>query len=121
MKKMIRSAKAALGAALGRFFYTRPAFKRALLAVALWAPSILVQLMVGSNEIGLAWALLLAAFFWGMGAERAALDWDPVFSLPLLRSFAFWRWQPLERKRFLALAATLLTGGLVSLAWGVLA
>ncbi len=107
MKKRFLSAKAAVAAAIGRFFYVRPALKRAILVLMLFLPFAAVSHLVAVPGIAVCAAVFLLAFFWGMGAERAALDWDPVFSLPPVKSIAFWRWQPLERKRFKAVSLVL--------------
>jgi len=90
----------------GRFFYglfhIRPSLKRGVLAfclcVAVAAPFAIVDL----PAVAPAWAAMLATLFLGMGAERAALEWDDMFALPPIHTFAFWRWHALERKRFLA-------------------
>ncbi len=100
MKKHILAAKAAVVAAIGRFFYTRPACKRGVLVAGLMGPFVVLAHIVAAPLLAVAAAVFLLALFWGMAAERAATDWDPVFSLPPVSAFAFWRWQPLERKRF---------------------
>lgn len=106
MKKRLLAAKAAFTAALkgflGRFFYTRPALKRGVLVVGLMGPFVVLGHAVAAPLLSVCVAVVLLALFWGMGAERAATDWDPVFSLPPVSAFAFWHWQPLERKRFYA-------------------
>lgn len=96
-----------LKAAIGRFFYVRPALKRATLVLSLFLPFAAASHLVGVPGISAWAAVFLLALFWGMGAERTAIDWDPLFSLPPLKSFAFWRWQPLERKRFSAVLLVL--------------
>jgi len=117
MNISIAKAKAALSASLGRFFYaifnSRPALKRASLVAALYlVPALLAAPFSAAVLVGGIWALMLLAVFWGMGAERAATDWDRVFSLPPVSSFAFWRWHGLEKKRFLAVIAVLCAGWL---------
>lgn len=99
-----------LKAAIGRFFYVRPALKRAFLVLALFLPFAAVSHLAGVPDISVWAAVFLLALFWGMGAERATIDWDPVFSLPPVKSFAFWRWHPLERKRFNAVLLALASG-----------
>ena len=121
MKQFFLSVKAAVGGAFSRFFYSRPAAKRVLLVTLLWLPSMLVDLVLGQAFAAPLWALMLVTLLLGMGAERAALEWDPFFSLPPLKSFAFWRWQPLERKRFIAAVASLATGSVGSFIWGLFA
>ncbi len=112
MNNLIANAKAALSVSLGRFFYaifnTRPALKRACLVAVLYSvPTVLAALFsVAALVVGV-WALMLLAVFWGMGAERAAIEWDKTFSLPPLSAFAFWRWHGLEKKRFIAVIVAL--------------
>ena len=110
MKKLIETTMAVTG----RFFYRRPALKRGMLALALYGVPVLTAAILPFPgvilTIGAAWALALFMLFLGMGAERAALDWGPVFALPPLKSFAFWRWHALEKKRFLAVLLALATG-----------
>lgn len=122
MKNLLTRVKAALGMRGSRFFHalflTRPGLRRAALVLALYAAgAALAALMLASAGLALIWALVLLALFWGMGAERAALEWDPVFSLPPVSAFAFWRWHALEKKRFvatlLALGGGVLTSGLI--------
>ncbi len=121
MKNSIARVKAALSVCLGRFFYTRPSLKRAALIAALYAaPTLAGVLAVSAVLVGAVWALILLALFWGMGAERAATEWDSMFSLPPLSAFAFWRWHGLEKKRFIAVFATLATGWLVTISLAVL-
>lgn len=121
MKIYIANAKAALSASLGRFFYTRPALKRAGLVLLLYCgPPLVAAIFSAAIPIGGIWALMLTSLFWGMGAERAAVEWDDVFSLPPLSAFAFWRWHGLEKKRFLAALAALLAGWAVTVAEAVL-
>lgn len=125
MKNVIARAKAALSASLGRFFYTffntRPALKRAALITGLYAvPTLAAALVSSAVLVGGIWALMLLALFWGMGAERAATEWDSIFSLPPLSAFAFWRWHGLEKKRFTAVLATLATGWLITASLAVL-
>lgn len=112
---------AATASAIGRFFYTRPALKRGALALGL-QQLVLVPLGLLANAadpglmdvwaalIGLQWSVFLIGLFWGMGAERAATDWDSVFALPPLRSFDFWCWHALEKKRFSAVLVALCSG-----------
>ncbi len=116
MKQLLLSAKAVLGKTLGRFFYvlfhTRPALKRGALSLFLYAVPTAVAAAgpVSLSTFGTFWAFGLLMLFWGMGAERAATDWDPVFFLPHPRSFAFWHWHALEKKRFLAAIMALVSG-----------
>ena len=121
MNNLIAKAKAALSASLGRFFYTRPALKRAGLLAALYTvPTLVAAPMFSAVLIGSIWALVLLALFWGMGAERASTEWDAVFSLPRLSAFAFWRWHELEKKRFFAVFAALSVAWLLTFALAVL-
>lgn len=115
MNNLIARAKAALSASLGRFFYTRPALKRAGLVALLYsAPLLTADLFSEAAVVGAVWALMLLSLFWGMGAERASVEWDDVFSLPPVGSFAFWRWHGLEKKRFLAVIAALASAWVVT-------
>lgn len=112
MKKIYVLVKAALSASLGRFFYTRPALKRGGLVLAILVVPTLAGYLVDISILSVAaiWAPIVAALFLGMGAERAAIDWDPVFSLPPVSAFAFWRWHALEKKRFLAALSAVVVG-----------
>jgi len=101
---------------LSSFFAGRPALTRAWLVFALYGLLALPAVLLGTLLPAVAWALFLAALFWGMGAERASLEWDAVFTLPSPGSFAFWRWHALERKRFLSALAALVTGLFLSVA-----
>ncbi|WP_262694490.1 hypothetical protein [Kordiimonas aquimaris] len=109
-------SKAAVGKTISRFFYalfhTRPGLKRGALVLLLFA-AVVVPFSVFSGQMlyvsGL-WALMLFALFLGMGAERAAIEWSPVFALPPISAFAFWRWHALEKKRFLAVLTALAVG-----------
>lgn len=125
--RAITSPFTALGFTLGRFFYPRPALKRAALALALQqlvllplgcltagGPTIILAFWV--LLIGLAWTFFLFGLFWGMAAERASTEWDSIFALPTAQSFMPWRWHALERKRFLAVTFALAAGLLASLA-----
>ncbi len=125
--RAITSPFSALGFTLGRFFYQRPALKRAALALALQQLVLLPLVSVATSAagvvfafwvvlLGLAWTFFLFGLFWGMAAERASTEWDSIFSLPTARSFLPWRWHALERKRFLAVSCALAAGLLLSLA-----
>lgn len=102
-----------LGRLLNALFHTRPALKRGGLVLVLYSVPVCLAALLSAPTIvvGVVWALALLMLFLGMGAERAATDWDPVFALPPLKSFAFWRWHALEKKRFLA-AVSALGGGI---------
>ncbi len=107
---------------VGRIFYAqtqmRPGFRRGLFALGLYAAIAVPAAIVGAQVLACVWAAGLFMLFLGMGAERASLDWDPVLALPPVRSFAFWRWHALERKRFLAVLVALSFGLILSLAEG---
>lgn len=125
MKNYIENAKAALSASLGRFFYmlfyTRPAMKRASLVLILYSvPPLVSALFSAAVEVGSVWALMVVSLFWGMGAERASIEWDDIFSLPPISAFAFWRWHGLEKKRFLSALAALAAGWVATVALTVL-
>lgn len=121
MNNLIARAKAVLSASLGRFFYTRPALKRAGLAIVLYSlPPLIAAAFSAQTVVGGVWALMLLYLFWGMGAERASVEWDDVFSLPPASAFAFWRWHGLEKKRFFAAAIALGAGWLLTAALAVL-
>jgi len=101
-------------------FYSRPALKRGLLVFGLFtALALPLGLLAGQWGV-VAWALVLAALFLGMGAERASTDWSEVFALPALRNFAFWRWHALERKRYVAALTALAIGFACSMALALL-
>lgn len=102
MKQKIASLRAAVAAAIRRFFNSRPTSKRVGLVVMLLLPGFGLAWLIGNTALATLWALMLLSLFWGMGAERAALEWDATFSLPPVGAFVFWRWQPLEKKRFVA-------------------
>lgn len=104
---------------VGRFFYTRPALKRGAFAFGLFAVIGLPVAAVGVPMLSGLWAVALLALFLGLGAERASLEWDPVFALPPVRNFAFWRWHGLEKKRFTAVIVALGIGLLLSLGGAV--
>ncbi len=105
-------------AAMGRFFYARPALKRGLLALCLFGLLALPLQLVFAAGVAL-WACFLLGLFLGMGAERACTDWGDTFALPRPRDFAFWRWHALERKRFCAVLIALAAGLLASTLWGL--
>ncbi len=128
--RAITSPFTALGFTLGRFFYPRPALKRAALALALQqivllplscltagGPTIILAFWV--LLLGLAWTFFLFGLFWGMAAERASTEWDSIFALPTAQSFMPWRWHAFERKRFLTVTCALSAGLLASLAGGL--
>jgi len=104
---------------VGRFFYAqthrRSALKRGLFSFGLYGAIALPAAIIGMPVLAAFWALALLTLFLGMGAERASLEWDPVFALPPARNFAFWRWHALEKKRFLAVLFALASGLLLSL------
>ena len=100
--------------------YSRPALKRGLLALLLFAPLALLLIFIFNALAAAVWGLVLAAVFLGLGAERASTDWDEVFALPALRNFAFWRWHPLERKRYFAVLTAIIASVLCLLIWEVL-
>lgn len=110
--------RAAMVSAIGRFFHARPVLKRALLALMLQQVLLVPLLALPGGGLvppiamlmGLMWSAFLLGLFWGMGAERAALDWDAVFNLPPARSFHFWGWHALEKRRFLGVVVALLVG-----------
>lgn len=103
---------------IGRFFHAHPAVKRALLALLLQQALLIPLLALPDGGLvpplamlmGLMWSAFLLGLFWGMGAERAALHWDAVFALPPARSFHFWGWHALEKRRFLGVIVALLAG-----------
>lgn len=99
-------------AAIGRFFFAQPVLKRGLLAGALYSPVFGIQFIAPGAPVclGVVVGVGLVAVFLGIGAERAATEWDKTFSLPPIGAFAFWRWQPAERRRFIV------TGGVLLLA-----
>lgn len=112
---------AAVTSGVGRFFYRRPALKRALLAFILQQVVLVpFALLGGHTSLGfvhlaasffcVGWTAFLFGVFWGMGAERASVEWDSVFALPTVASFRVWRWHALERKRFFAVIMALSTG-----------
>lgn len=107
---------------VGRFFYVRlnmrPGLKRGLFAFALYGALALPAAVAGVPLLAMLWAPALVMLFLGMGAERASLEWDPVFALPRARDFAFWRWHALEKKRFSAVLIALGFGLLLSLSGG---
>lgn len=121
MKQKIASLRAAVAGSIRRFFNSRPTSKRVGLLVMLILPGFGLALLVGNTALATLWALLLLSLFWGMGAERAALEWDATFSLPPISAFAFWRWQPLEKKRFMATLVPCVASGLGAFAWEMLA
>jgi len=100
--------------------YSRPGLKRGLLTLLLFAPLALMFTFVFNVLAAVMWGLVVAAVFLGLGAERASTDWDEFFALPALRNFAFWRWHPLERKRYFSVLATLIASVLCLLVWEVL-
>ena len=104
---------------VGRFFYARPALKRGLFAFGLFAIIGLPVAAIGVPALSGIWGAALFALFLGMGAERASLEWDPVFALPPVRNFAFWQWHGLEKKRFIAVVVALSTGLLFALGGAV--
>jgi len=100
-------------------FTLRPALRRAGLVFGLYAVLALPMVLLGFLLPAGLWAVFLTALFLGLGAERASLEWDATFALPPVRSFAFWRWQALERKRFLGALAALGLGLVLSIIWGM--
>jgi hypothetical protein len=124
MKNLFTRFIAALSAGWSRFFYavfnSRPGLKRGALVLVLYA-GFSVPVMFVFGWLAPIWALMLLALFWGMGAERASLEWDPVFALPPLSAFAFWRWHALEKKRFIAVLLALGGGVAATLLIEVLA
>lgn len=118
---------AALSVFWGRFFCalfnTRPGLKRGVLVFVLFGLVALpAHLFLGGAALvaSLIWAFALFALFLGMGAERAAIEWSPVFVLPPLDAFVFWQWHALEKKRFLAVLCALALGACGALAVKVL-
>jgi hypothetical protein len=116
---------------IGRFFYTRPALKRGALALVLQQLVVLpLGLIAAGSGVGLVdiwaalvslqWTIFLVGLFWGMGAERASTEWDGTFALPPLKSFDFWRWHALEKKRFMAVLVSLMGGLLLATFVGAL-
>lgn len=129
--RALRSIRAAMASTIGRFFYARPALKRGALALVLQQLVVLPLVLAASGAgIGLVdifaallclnWTVFLMGVFWGMGAERAALDWDDVFALPPLKAFDFWHWHALEKKRFIAVLVALMLGLLLAIVAGAL-
>ncbi|MEX0300285.1 MAG: hypothetical protein AB3N28_14520 [Kordiimonas sp.] len=109
---------------MSRFFYVqtqmRPGLRRGLFAFGLYAAIAVPAEVVGVPVLAIGWATALFMLFLGMGAERSSLDWDPFFALPPARSFAFWRWHALEKKRFVAVVLALFFGVVLSLSGGAL-
>jgi len=113
-------AKAKLATMLDR----RPALKRGLLVLLLFAILAVPLTALGSGWAAFVWAVMLAAVFIGLGAERDSTDWDAIFALPALRHFKFWRWQALERKRYVAVLVALVfgqaSGLIIPVIWGLI-
>lgn len=112
-----------ISAALHRLFGSWPAAKRVLLIFGLYGvPVLLLQIVFGPEAFTFAstYGLFLFGLLLGMGAERAATVWSDFFALPPLGSFAFWRWYPLEQKRFYAAVCTLAVWWLAAGLGGVL-
>ena len=110
-------------AKLARMLNHRPALKRGLLVLLLFAVlAVPLAALFGVWAASL-WALVLAAVFLGLGAERTSTDWDAMFALPAPRYFKFWQWHALERKRYFAVLAALAMGQLFVLIlpalWGL--
>ncbi|WP_417459222.1 hypothetical protein [Kordiimonas sp.] len=118
-----------LKAAVGRFFYAHPTFKRAGLVFALQLV-VLVPLGIFATVGGDAlfalmltcfmamWCAFLTGLFLGLGAERASSDWDSIFALPPLQAFVFWRWHAIERKRFYGVLGAIFMGLLCAARFG---
>ncbi|MBL4838484.1 MAG: hypothetical protein JKY34_12990 [Kordiimonadaceae bacterium] len=119
-----RSFFAARLTSVGRFFvaqfHSRPVLKRGLFALGLFASVGVPAAVIGVPVLAVVWAGAVFTLFLGMGAERASLEWGPVIALPPARSFAFWRWHTLEKKRFFAVLVALAVGLLVSLGGGLM-
>ena len=109
---------------LGRMLDHRPALKRGLLVLLLFAVLAVPLTALFGGWATFVWALMLAAVFIGLGAERDSTDWDAVFALPALRHFKFWRWHGLERKRYVAVLAALALGQILAFIipaiWGLI-
>lgn len=114
--RIFNVSKAAFGKTISRFFHslfhTRPGLKRGVLVLLLFIVVVVPSafLPVDALQVSGLWAAMLLMLFLGMGAERAAIEWSPVFALPPISTFAFWRWHALEKKRFLAVLCALAVG-----------
>lgn len=101
-----------------RYIYPRMGLKRGILVAGLFSAGAGLLGPVFGFEALVAWALIIAAVFLGLGAERATTDWGSVFGLPSPRDFVFWAWRPVERKRYWATLVSLLLCLLFAAAFG---
>jgi hypothetical protein len=119
VRSFLRSLQGKVTAKITKLLDRRPAVKRGLLVLVLYGLIGLPLTAAFGGVFAAIWALMLGCLFLGMGAERAAISWDSMFALPPLRSFQFWRWQALERKRFMAVLSALTGGVLLTSIWGL--
>lgn len=89
------------------FLLPRQALKRGLLVAAMFSVGAVLSLPIFGIAGPWGCAVIIAALFLGLGAERASTSWGAVFSLPAPGDFAFWRWRSPERRRFFASLASL--------------
>ena len=120
--RTLSTFSAKISGVLSGALYSRPALKRGLLVLLLFGvPALPLTVLFGAFAPA-TWGLVLGAVFLGLGAERASTDWDDMFALPAPRNFKFWHWHALERKRYLAVLAALITGQILvlisSMIWG---